>query len=93
MADDPATRFGPRALKRVNAKGLSLRAPLTQSPQALASDSRVVDPGDLDITVEFQLDMMSDDLKEEDLVTHGELNPDNGTLSLVHHRATSLMST
>jgi hypothetical protein len=92
MADDPATRFGPRVLKRVKVKGLSLRAPPTQSLQALAGDSRAVDPSDLEITVEFQLDLMSDYLKEEDLVTHGELNPDNRTLSLVHHRATSVMS-
>ena len=87
--------FKARTLKRKNVKGLALSAPPAKSPEPSGSDAQI--PGaignnmatldTLEIGVEFQLD-----LRSEDLVVMRELGAGNGgTVSKVMHTATRVV--
>ena len=81
-------------MKRKNVKGLALSAPPPKTPEPSAQDSQI--PGGigntaqldtLEIGVEFQLD-----LKTDDLVVMRELGAGNGgTVSKVMHPATKII--
>ena len=82
-------------MKRKNVKGLALSAPPPKTPEPSAQDSQI--PGGignntaqldtLEIGVEFQLD-----LKTDDLIVMRELGAGNGgTVSKVMHPATKII--
>lgn len=90
-----ADAFKTRTMKRKNVKGLALSAPPPKTPEPSAGDSQI--PGGLgnsitqldtlEIGVEFQLD-----LKTDDLVILRELGAGNGgTVSKVMHPATKII--
>ena len=87
--------FNPRTMKRKNMKGLVLNAPPPKSPEPSVGDAQI--PGaignnggtmdTLEIGVEFQLD-----LKTDELVVLRELGAGNGgTVSKVMHPATRVV--
>lgn len=87
--------FKTRTMKRKNVKGLALSAPAAKSPEPSAGDAQI--PGalgnngatmdTLEIGVEFQLD-----LKTDELVVLRELGAGNGgTVSKVMHPATRVV--
>ena len=93
MADYP--NFGPKSLKRKNFRDLALAAPKPKTPGPSAGDAQI--PGaignntatvdTLEIGVEFQLD-----LKTDELVVLRELGAGNGgTVSKVMHPATKII--
>lgn len=80
-----------RTMKRKNVKGLALSAPVKPAPSPIddtrGSRSAVDDRDQLEIGVEFRLD-----LRSEDLVVIKELGAGNGgTVSKVMHTATNVV--
>ena len=89
-----ADAFKTKTMNRKNKKGLALSAPPPKSPEPSAGDAQI--PGGigneraqldtLEIGVEFQLD-----LKTDDLIVLRELGAGNGgTVSKVMHPATKI---
>ena len=90
-----ADPFQARTMKRKNHKGLALSAPAPKEPEPSAGDSQIPGaignaknrPDTLEIGVEFQLDLHS-----EDLVVIRELGAGNGgTVSKVMHAPTQVV--